>query len=84
MKLLRSRTGFLRWAEKVAGATTRQDGDWDTKRKKPLKILIPEPVEYPCFAYAVCASFGYEEEAPEYLYEADVLRMWKEIRDAGG
>lgn len=41
---------------------------------------IAEPAEYPCFAYLVVGSFGYEEESACYLYVEDVEKMLEQIR----
>lgn len=35
----------------------------------------PRPEHYPCFAYAIVQSFGYEEEQPVYLYQKDLQKM---------
>lgn len=40
------------------------------------------PKQFPCFVYLVVLSFGYEEQAPEYLYPADVAKMAKLVREA--
>jgi hypothetical protein len=41
-----------------------------------------EPREYPCYAYAVVQSFGYEEEQPKYLYPNDIEKMRKSLENA--
>lgn len=54
MELLKNKRAWKKWATENGLLT--QEG--------PAK----EPVEYPCFGYTSCRSFGYEELNEHYLY----------------
>lgn len=75
LEFLKNRRSFLRWIETVASCTTRDYSRWEGGRKPPLEVTVPEPEEYPCWAFSVVASFGYEEERPVYVYRRDLQRM---------
>lgn len=40
---------------------------------------IDAPNCFPCFAYLITASFGYEEERSMYLYHEDVQEMLNQL-----
>lgn len=64
MKLIKSRLAWRRWLLASVAGVYRSDLD-----------SYKEPTSYPCYAYAVVQSFGYEEEQPMYLYQVDVAKM---------
>ena len=71
MKLLKTRVGWRRWMlAHVAGTYASTLDQYE------------EPKEYPCYAYAVVQSFGYEEEQPRYLYRADLPKLAKALEFA--
>jgi len=61
VKLLKNERAYRRWAR-----------EWDTYNDR-WNVAVPR--SYPCYGYTVVRSYGYEEEAPEYLYPRDVRRM---------
>lgn len=61
MVLLKNRRAWLKWA-KAEGL--------ESQESRPL-----EPAEYPCYAYTILHSFGYEELAEKYLYRKDLKDM---------
>lgn len=72
MKLLKNERAYRAWS-------TGKDG-WDTYKDR---FRTEAPTEYPCYAYLVVQSFGYEEVAPQYLYSSDVEMMMQELQRAG-
>lgn len=48
---------------------------WARKNDRYQQTKFTPPTEYPCFAYAVVESYGYEEDQAQYLYRKDVERM---------
>lgn len=65
MKLLTNKRQFKKWV-KDNGAEYQQPGFY-------------EPVTYPCFAYAICQSFGYEELVEVYIYPDQLMEMVEEM-----
>lgn len=68
MKLLKNERAWKRWAKEFNSGQSQAP--------------CAPPIEYPCFAYAVVCSFGYEEEQEMYLYPQDVARMSAAIEKA--
>lgn len=48
---------------------------WSANINRAQSTAIEAPASFPCFAYLVVASFGYEEEGAKYLYPFDVVKM---------
>jgi hypothetical protein len=71
MKLIKSRAGWRRFLSDDCGMS----GPWQKNNRDGER----EPVEYPCYAYAVVRSFNYEELAPMIVYRKDVERMLAEL-----
>ncbi len=65
MQLLKNKRAWKAWA-KENGFTNQEP-------------TVAEPLEYPCFAYTSCRSFGYEELNEHYLYHSSLSRMQSEI-----
>lgn len=67
MILLGSERAYRRWAR---DAYDTYNDRWQAE----------SPKEYPCYAYTVVQSFGYEETAPRYLYASDIAKMHANIQ----
>ncbi|HEU0297999.1 MAG TPA: hypothetical protein VFR37_01055 [Longimicrobium sp.] len=79
---LRSLRAWKRWIQTVNGATYRDYGT--SEERPPLVITAEPPAEFPCWAYAGPQSYAYEEDRPEYLYRADLVRMLARLDTARG
>ncbi|HKO43363.1 MAG TPA: hypothetical protein VJU84_08735 [Pyrinomonadaceae bacterium] len=66
MRLLKSRLAWKRWVR--AEGMAEQDSQPD------------EPSQYPCFAYAIVLSYGYEEQQPVYIYRSELNRMCEQMK----
>ncbi|MFM0608621.1 hypothetical protein PQR05_29245 [Paraburkholderia sediminicola] len=74
MKLIKNRAGWRRFLKNDVGLYPGKRGDEVSG--------YPEPIEFPCYAYAVVQSFAYEEQKPVILYEDDIERMLNHVRIA--
>jgi hypothetical protein len=70
MKLLKNRAAWRRFLRNDCGMSK---ADADGER---------EPLDYPCYGYAVVRSYAYEEQMPMYLYERDLETMLNHVRIA--
>lgn len=54
----------------------RNERAWKRRTKVNGEPRVdPPPSDYPCWAYRRVVSYGYEEDAPEYLYRSDLSSM---------
>jgi hypothetical protein len=72
---IKDERAWKRWIQTVDGATSRDYAKSDTRPPLVIHINVPRPDEYPCWACARLQSYGYEEQAPEYLYRVNLEAM---------
>lgn len=83
MNLLLNERQFKKWArdqafEPFLSITRVQAKDWgqswcSVKEQQDTWFKNNAPASYPCLAYDILVSFGYEEMRPGYLHKPEII-----------